>query len=111
MAILFLLDGVQALIFNFRNDSRAIKEGEPPIPLSGYFFLGLRYVVRGGLSILLAFIVAQPFLSKSLTLILLYFLVIFLTSLVETGVRFLMVKHYANELKESGLEPEEKETN
>lgn len=110
MALLFALDGVQALIFNFRNDQRLKREGQPPVDPLGYALLNFRYLIRIVMSLVLAMIVVNPIGNKWFTLVLMFGLVILLTSIIETCVRVLLVKAKTRKLKEAGVEPEEKET-
>lgn len=107
MAILFVLDWIQALWYHKKVDIELKANGEEPIPELNYAILSLRYVIRVVLTSVFALLFVTPALNKWITLIICYGIVIYLTRLVETVVRAMIVKSIVRKLEQDGIEPQE----
>lgn len=108
LAIVYGLDGIQAFWFNMKTDAQQQEQGQVPMPVSAYIMLAVRYIARVIFALLAAFylpIIVNPWL----TFVVVYVIILYLTRLLETIVRFAVVTFYKNKLKDQGVEENQNE--
>lgn len=91
MALVFAVEGIQAVRATLKKEKIMIEEGGEPLPTSSYVFLVIRYLLQAVLALGLSYWLPELPVNKWVLLVVLAFLIILISRLIEVGIRTLIV--------------------